>query len=260
MPSTVTPTSVNKKLKMSKQYTLYDVPVSNNGARIRSIIYKKGLEDHFAIKSPAEVGGLSSEKFKSLNPYCKMPVLEIHDQDVDLALPESQVIESYILDKFHDVGPTLIPDNAEQRSIATLIVRIHDLYMASVQGCLYKPMESAEDRAAQVAQISRQMDIIEHYCIGPFLAGAEMTYADTAIMPTFVFCNYILPRYFGWPTIFENRPKLEVWWNLMLQDPVTCRVMGEVESGLESWSKSNRWQEKGILKDVADSSYSWYPC
>ena len=38
---------------------LYDVPVSNNGARIRIIILKKQLQDVIDIKSPAELGGAS---------------------------------------------------------------------------------------------------------------------------------------------------------------------------------------------------------
>jgi hypothetical protein len=37
---------------------LYDMPVSNNGARCRVIIYKKGIEDKVSIKSPMDLGGL----------------------------------------------------------------------------------------------------------------------------------------------------------------------------------------------------------
>ena len=38
--------------------TLYDVPVSNNGARVRYIIYKKGLEKEYDILKPDAIGGL----------------------------------------------------------------------------------------------------------------------------------------------------------------------------------------------------------
>ena len=37
---------------------LYDIPVSNNGARNRLIIYWKNLKDEFAITNPSEVGGV----------------------------------------------------------------------------------------------------------------------------------------------------------------------------------------------------------
>jgi len=51
----------------SSQSTLFDVPVSNHGARVRFVIYKKGLESEFKIESPfgaiggLKVGGASSK-------------------------------------------------------------------------------------------------------------------------------------------------------------------------------------------------------
>jgi hypothetical protein len=51
-----------------------------------------------------------------------------------------------------------------------------------------------------------------------------MTTGDSALFPTFVFCTYILPRYFGWSDVFAGRPKLAAWWGLMQQDPHTKRV------------------------------------
>jgi glutathione S-transferase len=241
---------------LRKRMILYDVPVSNNGARIRSLIYKKKLQDFIEIRSPMEIGGLSSEPYRALNPFGKMPVLELEDGS---GLPESQVIETYILDKFSQCGPSLMPETPEKRALAALIVRIHDLYMTTIQGCMYKPMDSKSQRAMEIAQIAKQLDIIETYCQGPYMCGSEMSYADTAILPTIVFCNFILPRFFGWPGIFEDRPKLQTWWKLMNSDSDTGLVVQEVEGGLESWNKSKRWEEKGILKDVADSSYCWYP-
>lgn len=240
----------------TKKMVLYDVPVSNNGARIRCLIYKKRLQDSIDIKSPAEIGGLSSEAYRELNPYGKMPVLQLNDGS---GLPESQVIEGYLLDRFSDSEPSLVPETPEKRALAALVVRIHDLYITTIQGCLYKPMDSKSQRATEISQIAKQLDIIEGLCKGPYICGPDMSYADTAILPTFVFCNYILPKFFGWPGIFEERPKLQAWWALMNADTDIRKVIGEIEDGLDSWNKSKRWEEKGILKDVADSSYCWYP-
>ena len=54
---------------------LYDVPVSNNGARCRLIILLEAqLEDEFAITNPSEVGGLKSEEYLAMNPQGKMPL------------------------------------------------------------------------------------------------------------------------------------------------------------------------------------------
>ncbi len=54
----------------------------------RFIIYKKGLEGDFDIKSPKELGGLTSESYKALNPLAKMPLLVLPG---GTALPESEV-------------------------------------------------------------------------------------------------------------------------------------------------------------------------
>jgi glutathione S-transferase len=103
--------------------TLLDVPVSNNGGRVRSprliqihmskmvsilfplqffdesrylqcryIIYKKNLEDKVAIESPKALGGLKSEQYLKLNPQGLMPLLVLPD---GTALPESEVIKRF---------------------------------------------------------------------------------------------------------------------------------------------------------------------
>ena len=235
---------------------LYDVPVSNNGARIRIIILIKQLQDVIDIKSPAELGGLNSDAYLALNPLAKMPVLQMEDGS---GLPESQVIEAYLLDKYVDRSPSLVPATPELRARASLIVRILDVYINSIQGCMYKPMDSKSERAAQIGQIAKQLDVLEGYMVGPYATGDDVSYADTALVPTFVFMNFILPKFFGWPTLFEDRPKLGKWWALMNEDPEAKQVIREIEEGLESWDKTGRWQEKGITKHVSDGSLSWYP-
>jgi glutathione S-transferase len=241
---------------MATAQTLYDVPVSNNGARIRLLIYKKKLQDVVEIKSPAEIGGLTSDAYRALNPQAKMPVLQLEDGS---GLPESQVIESYILDKYVERSPSLVPATPELRARASLIVRILDVYINSIQGCMYKPMESKSERASQIGQLAKQLDVLEGYVVGPYCTGEVMSYADTALVPTFVFMNFILPKFFGWPSLWEERPKLEAWWKLMNQDEEAKQVINEVEEGLKSWDKMNRWEDKGITRQVSDSSLAWYP-
>ena len=55
--------------------TLLDVPISNNGARCRYVIYRKQLEEIIDIQSPKVLGGLKSEQYMACNPQGKMPVL-----------------------------------------------------------------------------------------------------------------------------------------------------------------------------------------
>jgi hypothetical protein len=77
-----------------EKLTLYDMPVSNNGwllrysegllyvacpnaligliffnrARVRMVIYYKGIEDHVRIVAPGTLGGLKSAEYLALNP------------------------------------------------------------------------------------------------------------------------------------------------------------------------------------------------
>ena len=52
--------------KMSAPYTLYDLPVSNNGARVRMLLYYKDVKD-VEIVSPMELGGLRSEELSLIH-------------------------------------------------------------------------------------------------------------------------------------------------------------------------------------------------
>lgn len=238
--------------KDEKHATLYDVPVSNNGARIRFLIYKKGLNVH--ITPPADIGGLKSLEYLDLNPYGKMPLFVLED---GTALYESQVIESYILDKYKDFGPSLIPETPELRARAALAARIHDIYIASVQGCLYKDMVSPEERFMELKKIAFSLDVLENIVEGPFICGGTMSFGDSALFPTFVFLTYILPRHFGWKSVFTGRPKLREWWDAICADPDAAKVIKEIQDGLEAWDADDRWEKKGITGHVEDQSFDW---
>jgi len=76
---------------------------------------------------------------------------------------------------------------------------------------MYKQME-AEERIDKLKQIAFQLDALEQHVIGtPFVAGSEISYGDAALFPTFVFFVNILPKHFGWKSVFTGRPKLERW-------------------------------------------------
>ena len=236
---------------------LYDVPVSNNGARCRLIIYWKQLEDEFAITNPSEVGGLKSEEYLAMNPQGKMPLLMTAD---GLALPESEVISQWICDEYSEVGPELKPEDPETRAICALATRIHDVYIVPIQGCMYRGPMDVKTRADQLADVAKQLDVIEGAMSlrdGPFVAGREPSTADAALFPTYVFIEYILPKHFGWKDVFAGRPRTAEWWEAMRLDTCGARVYGEIRGGLESWESNGRWQTVGVTDAVKDASFKW---
>eukprot|EP00242_Pyramimonas_sp_CCMP2087_P014111 CAMPEP_0198211934 /NCGR_PEP_ID=MMETSP1445-20131203/25428_1 /TAXON_ID=36898 /ORGANISM="Pyramimonas sp., Strain CCMP2087" /LENGTH=312 /DNA_ID=CAMNT_0043886295 /DNA_START=55 /DNA_END=990 /DNA_ORIENTATION=+ len=235
--------------------TLYDMPISNNGARVRLVIYWKGLENNVTITSPAVIGGLKSDEYLALNPQGKMPVLVLDD---DQALPESEVITQYLVDKYADVGPSLRPGTPEQRAKANLATRIHDFYITSIQGVMYRGPMPLKDRAEGIKAISQQLQILEDICeAGPYFVGDQPSTADAALFPTFVFMAFILPCKFGWDDVFAGKPKLKAWYQHMKVDGCGARVYEEVHSALEEWDKSGRWEKVGITKDTEDTNHVW---
>ena len=237
---------------------LYDIPVSNNGARARLVIYWKNLEGDFAITNPSALGGIKSDEYLALNPQGKMPLLVLPD---GLALPESEVISQYICDAYAERGPSLIPDDPESRAVAALATRIHDVYLVPIQGCMYRAGYEPEARAKDIAEIAKQMDVIEGIMglrtDGPFIAGAEPSTADAALFPTWVFIEHCLPKHFGWNDVFTGRPRTAAWWTAMRDDTCGARVYDEVKGGLEAWEENGRWATVGVEDHVKDTSHKW---
>ena len=243
----------------SKAAVLYDMPVSNNGARVRLVSKWKGIEgDAIVYVSPITIGGLKSDEYKKLHPASKMPVLV----DGDVILPESEVISQYLCDKFRDVGPKLVSETVERRAACNLVTRWHDTYVVPIQGCMYRgPMEDA-DRAQKIKEIDAHLDCMEKFVQGfegPYLVSNEPSTADAVLFPTFVFMTHLLPKYFGWKNgVFRGRPKLESWFNHMsTKDEKAKEVMNEVMGGLIAWDESERYTKVGILKAVANDDFQW---
>ena len=140
--------------------TLYDLPVSNHGARVRLLLYKKGLESAVKIVSPQELGGLRSDEYKALSPQGKMPLLV---EDDGTSVWESDAICRHLLDKHADAGPSLRPSTLASRTAAEVICRHHDAYLGPIQGCLYKPAPPFGrfgTRAAALRELVEQLELI----------------------------------------------------------------------------------------------------
>ena len=106
-------------------HVLFDLPVSNNGARCRIILYKKGISrDKVDIVSPAALGGLKSEEYIRLSPLGLMPCLAIQKSDNPhgiSSLVESDTIARYLLSEYPADGPTFLPDHPRSNQISRFI-------------------------------------------------------------------------------------------------------------------------------------------
>ena len=250
-------------LGMALGSTLYDMPVSNHGARVRFLIYKRGLEDLVSIKSPGELGGLRSEQYLSLSPQGKMPLLV--DEASGLPVFESDAICRHLLDKHAGTGSatSLVPSDLTARTRSDMIVRLHDGYIGPIQGCLYKPAPpfgSFGTRAAAIDELISQLKVAEDLCDanGPYLTGPEPSLADATLFPTLVFIVDMLQKFDeGFVHGNDGRPPsaprdaaagalgpklLAYWAHMTTKDAEAMRIVDEIRGGLAAWEAPNeRW-------------------
>jgi hypothetical protein len=113
--------------EIEKKAFFFDMKHSNNAARIRLWLKLKGL-DHMVDSKMVTYADLQSEEFKKVNPLKKVPAFTTAEGH---AVFESYVIMEYLEDKYGHLGPDMRLDTPEERAFVQLIVRNHDLYIAS---------------------------------------------------------------------------------------------------------------------------------
>jgi len=147
-----------------------------------------------------------------------------------------------------------MPKSPEERAFVQLLVRMHDIYIASpnctqpnfshTQGAMYlapcvtkhcsaeRTMDTPT-RAAKMAELFKQLTWLESQVKGPYLAGDEITHADCTWFPTCIFMEFMLPRVFGWAPIFyetETFPKITAWFQKCLENEHFADVRNEIYS------------------------------
>eukprot|EP00560_Eucampia_antarctica_P008205 CAMPEP_0197826140 /NCGR_PEP_ID=MMETSP1437-20131217/3126_1 /TAXON_ID=49252 ORGANISM="Eucampia antarctica, Strain CCMP1452" /NCGR_SAMPLE_ID=MMETSP1437 /ASSEMBLY_ACC=CAM_ASM_001096 /LENGTH=357 /DNA_ID=CAMNT_0043426437 /DNA_START=84 /DNA_END=1157 /DNA_ORIENTATION=- len=229
-------------MSTSPKHTLFDVPVSNNGARCRLIVYKKELsEEEVKIVSPASLGGLKDPQYLALNPQGKMPLLTVQGNGMNI--PESDTICRYLCFQYSNVGPSFLPDNVK----SNLIARLHDMYLTTIQGCMYKaspPFGIFGSRKDALAEYQKQLQVIDDVIDdndGIYLCGEEVSLADATLFPSIVFARHILPK-FGIPEDQAIPSKIAKWFDAVKEkDDAFAKVYEELQGGLQTWESNNRW-------------------
>ena len=112
--------------------TFFDMKHSNNAARIRLWrALKQGMVAQIDRKVVA-YPDLKTPAFAKLNPLKKVPALVRGD---GVTVFESNVILGYLEDKYGSAKPSFTPRTPEGRQLMELLIRVHDLYIASPNCC-----------------------------------------------------------------------------------------------------------------------------
>jgi hypothetical protein len=133
---TATKLAMTEPLSTS-DHILFDLPVSNNGARCRIILYKKNIsQEQVEIISPVTLGGLKTPEYLARSPLGLMPCLSLQKDHASgiKHIVESDTIARYLMSEYSNMGPSFLPENPR----SNLIARWHDMYLQTIQGCLVR--------------------------------------------------------------------------------------------------------------------------
>ena len=229
-------------------------------------LYYKDISPHeVSIVSPMSLGGLKSTEYLAKNPQGLMPLFVLSEGDEPI--PESDTIARFLCNTFATRGPELAPASPVAAARVDKICRHHDLYIAPIQGALYKatgpnmfpPFGRFATRSAAIGELIKQVKALEGMVApygGPYLCGSSPTGADCALFPTCCFLMKMLPK-FDVDTNDAFGPTLSKWWEHMsTNDPVGVRVYGEIIGALDGWDEKGRWDTiaGAGLRDTASST------
>lgn len=263
VPTTTTASTTTTTSSSGSKDLIYDMPVSNNGARCRIIAYKKGLVRANLVEfvSPMQLGGLGSPEYKRVHVQSKMPAIVCSNNGSNnngnnnnaSSFGESDTIARYLIHKYARHGPSFQIDDPASNYLA----RLHDAYLTPIQGCIYKaagPFGSFWTRKDALAEYVRQWKIIDDLIVSsyitdasPYLCGTQVSLADATLFPSAVFAAYMLPKF--WKNDDHDHdvgsvlpPKIDSWFRrLRSQDAAFATVYDEMTTALRAWDERGRW-------------------
>lgn len=208
---------------------LYNMNLSNFATKSRIVIYEKGA--NVAIVPPPGAG-LKSPEYRAINPLGKIPCLDAGG----LIIPESELINEYLEDKFPD--PHLLPASPEDRARVRLFTRFHDLYLDPPLRALFAHLnpKSRDDKVVteKLTELQGRLDQLEAMLAdGGYAAGADFTLADCALAPTIFFVVNMLPGFGAKPPL-EGRPRLTAWWAKVQERPSVKKGLAEMAEALKA--------------------------
>lgn len=194
-----------------------------------------------------DLGGFKSEAYRKISPQGKVPALAIRSHvdanaDTDarnsLTVAESDTVARYLLKTYAAYGPSFQPDLPLSNEIA----RFHDMYLTTIQGCLYKaspPFGTFGNRKKALQEYSDQLYVISDNFMkneqGRYLCGEEVSLADATLFPSIVFAAHMFPKFDDGhddDALFSRAPippKVDAWFRRMVDtDSAFQKVYNEV--------------------------------
>lgn len=209
---------------------LYALPVSTYSAKVRMQLDLKGIK--YEMLPPP--GGYSSAEYMSIIELGTIPGIK----DGDFCISESDVIASYIEEKYPD--PTLIPGDAEARAKQRYMARYHDLWLEPHLRKTFAQVDPAtrDDEVTNnlLDKFQQRIDLMEQLIEPkPFMCGDQISIADLAFPATFTLAELMLP-------VFDRHvrfgPRVQAWREAVYDNPVVKAVTDESRQATLDWMSS----------------------
>ena len=207
---------------------LYSVGRSPFAARVRCVIYAKGL-DIPQVAPPAS--GLKGPEYLAINPLGRLPALVLDDGEV---IPESEVIVEYLEQVFP--APAVTPTEPRARARARLIARAAELYLLGPVFELFPQMDpsrrdpAATERAfARLEEGERQLEAL--LGDGPYAAAPQPTVADFMTVPAWFWVGE-MHRAFGREAALADLRRTQRLLSAAQAHPLLGRVWREMQDDL----------------------------
>jgi len=179
---------------------------------------------------------IKAEFKKDVNPFGKLPVLKLEDQD--WMIPESSIIIEY-LDTHFDSGTDLIPADPDQARQVRFNDRISDLYLLEpavfvLLENLFTPEADRNQKmlASKTAKVQETLGLLnQHIGDRPYLFGESFTMADISAS---VGC-YLVRNMLQFP--MNDYPKVQVWLDRVVARDSWQHVLKEAEPFLAAMRK-----------------------
>ena len=166
--------------------TLYNVPVSNYGSKIRVILTHKGVE--WTETPPPD--GYGSAAYKAIMPAGTVPAIS-HE---GMNLSDSAAIAAY-LDEMFPV-PRMLPDGPKARAAAREIIHFHDSRIEPILRSYFSQISPANRDAELIASNAtllqtRLDDLAMLAAPAPLMTGDDLGIADCGFVASFAIISLL---------------------------------------------------------------------
>ncbi|MEC7304799.1 MAG: glutathione S-transferase family protein [Pseudomonadota bacterium] len=166
--------------------TLYNVPVSSYGAKVRIILAHKGIE--WTELAPPD--GYGSPAYRAIMPSGTVPAII----DGDLKLADSEAIAEYLDERVPT--PPMMPAGPAARARAREISRFHDTRLEPVLRGYFGQVAPATRDADHIAANARLLqDRLGQLAVmaepSPLMTGPELAIADCGFVASFAIISLL---------------------------------------------------------------------